>query len=100
MHYLAFNANFNLLMPFALNNCDALTGTDLTKCVKNREKMIVLMIAMQSMAPGSPLTSEQLLPLILMKDGQSNEGTGSKFCETKFSFKFLLLITILKSSKN
>ena len=74
--YPAFNANFNLLMPFALNNCDDLTGDDLSKCIENREKMIVLMVAMQSMAPGSPLTSEQLLPLILMKDGQSNEGIG------------------------
>ena len=60
-------------MPFALNNCEDLTADDLSKCIENREKMIVLMIAMQSMAPGSPLTSEQLLPLILMKDGESNE---------------------------
>ena len=72
--FSAFDANFNLLMPFALNNCEDLTADDLSKCIENREKMIVLMIAMQSMAPGSPLTSEQLLPLILMKDGESNEG--------------------------
>ena len=62
-------------MPLALIDCNDLTGDNFASCTKTREKMIVLMIAMQSMAPGSPLTSEQLLPLILMKDGESNEGT-------------------------
>jgi len=35
--------------------------------------MIVLLMAMQSNAPGSPMSSQQILPLLLMKDDTSNE---------------------------
>lgn len=70
---LAYQNNFNMLLPLALIDCDGKTGTDLTKCEADREKMIVLLMAMQSSAPGSPVTSQQILPLLLMKDNQSNE---------------------------
>ena len=35
--------------------------------------MIVILMAMQSTVPGSPMTSQQILPLLLMKDGSNNE---------------------------
>jgi len=64
-----YNTNFNMLLPMALSNCKA--GDK--DCVEKRNKMIVLLMAMQSSAPGSPLNSQQLLPLLLMKDNANNE---------------------------
>ena len=42
-------------------------------CVKKRKDNIVLMMAMQANAPGTPMGSSQLLPLLMMKDGADNE---------------------------
>ena len=57
-----------MLLPLALIDCDDKTTADeIAKCEKDREKMIVILMAMQANAPGSPMTSQQILPLLLMK---------------------------------
>ena len=57
-----------MLLPLALIDCDDKTTADeIAKCEQDREKMIVILMAMQSNAPGSPMTSQQILPLLLMK---------------------------------
>jgi len=72
--YSAYQNNFNMLLPLAMIDCDEkTTDDDKAKCEQDREKMIVILMAMQSNAPGSPVTSQQILPLLLMRDNQSNE---------------------------
>ena len=62
-----------MLLPLALIDCDDKTTADeIAKCEQDREKMIVILMAMQSNAPGSPMTSQQILPLLLMKGNLSN----------------------------
>ncbi|CBY18413.1 unnamed protein product [Oikopleura dioica] len=58
-----FDNSFNLLLPMLLMND---TETD-------SSSMLVLMMAMQSAAPGSGMGSNMLLPLMLMDDSGSNE---------------------------
>ena len=61
-----------MLLPLALIDCDDKTTADeIAKCEQDREKMIVILMAMQSNAPGSPMTSQQILPLLLMKGNLS-----------------------------
>ena len=63
-----FNNNFNLLMPLLMKKCHG----DVF-CEKNKKDIGVIMMAMQSMAPGSSVSSHQMVPLMMMDDKSKNK---------------------------
>ena len=60
-----FGANFNLLLPMLLGGDDDDSEGDMD--------MLVIMMAMQSQAPGSAMGSNAMLPLMLMDSEGNNE---------------------------
>ena len=58
-----FTQNFNLLLPLLLSD-EKLNGDD---------DLLVLLMAMQSQAPGSAMNAQSMLPLLLMDSGSNNE---------------------------
>ena len=58
-----FNNNFNMLMPLLMKKCHGDVH-----CEKNKKDIGVIMMAMQSMAPGSSVNSNQMVPLLMMDD--------------------------------
>ena len=58
-----FNNNFNMLMPLLMQKCD---GDD--QCEKDKKDIGVILMAMQSVAPGSSVNSNSMAPLMMMDD--------------------------------
>ena len=63
-----FNNNFNMLMPLLMKKCHGDVH-----CEKNKKDIGVIMMAMQSMAPGSSVSSHQMVPLMMMDDKSKNK---------------------------
>ena len=63
-----FDQDFNLLLPLALKECDGDAA-----CQTKKQDMMILLMAMQAGNPNSPMTSESILPLLLMKDSSDNQ---------------------------
>merc|ERR1712150_355532 len=59
-----FDNNFNMMLPLLLMDDSDDTGS---------MDMLVLMMAMQSQAPGSAFGTDMMLPLLLMDDSGDNE---------------------------
>jgi hypothetical protein len=63
LKFSGFDNNFNLMLPLLLGDDDSDIDTDL----------LVLMMAMQSQAPGTAMNTDMMLPLLLMNDGSDNQ---------------------------
>lgn len=68
-HQSGFDTNFNMMLPLVMNTCG--DGDD--ACEKKQKNMMVLMMAMQSQAPGTAMGADMMLPLMLMDDSSDNE---------------------------
>ena len=60
-----FNNNFNMLLPLLLLQDD--NGSDLDS------DMLVLLLSMQSQAPGTSMGPDKMLPLLLMDESADNQ---------------------------
>jgi len=63
-----FDHDFNLLVPLALKDCE-----EDEKCEKKKSDLMVVLMAMQAGNPNSPMSTESILPILLMKDSSNNQ---------------------------
>lgn len=69
---VGFNANFNMMMPFIIMDCKDGTPQDISTCKSDRRDIMIIMLAMQTQAPGTTMHANSIVPLMMMSDKESN----------------------------
>jgi len=70
---LGFDKNFNMMLPFILMDCKDGTTEEKATCKDERRDVMIIMMAMQTHAPGTTVTANSMLPLMMMSEKENNE---------------------------